>query len=130
MADTPTFPTTPTTPPHWPLLADLSLPARLGIICLCLVVLGGLAVSYQHIVNQNENRDEQPGLSMEDLKGAYHGVRTTAPLAKALRRGHPEALAEPQRKILLDWLDKERVGENYDNLDRGDSAPNEIISRN
>jgi hypothetical protein len=114
----------------WPRIGELGLPARLGIVCLCLVVLGGLAASWQHIVNQNENRDEQPGLSMEDLKGAYHGVQTTAPLMKALNAGHPEALAKPQRDILIKWLSEDRVAENYDNLDLGDSAPNEIISRN
>jgi hypothetical protein len=114
----------------WPRLCDLPLGARLGIVCLCLVVLGGLAASYQHIVNQNENRDEQPGLSMEDLKGAYHGVQTTAPIVQALTRGHPDTLAKPQRDTLLKWLASERVAENYDNLDLGDSAPNEIVSRN
>jgi hypothetical protein len=116
--------------PAWPRFADFSLPARLGVVCVCLVVLGGLAASWQHIVNQNENRDEQPGLSMEDLKGAYHGVQTTAPLAHALTRGHPDNLAQPQRDTLLKWLGSDRVAENYDNLDLGDSAPNEIISRN
>ncbi len=115
---------------QWPRLADLGRSARLGVVCLCLVVLGGLAASWQHIVNQNENRDEQPGLSVEDLEGAYHGVQTTAPLMKALTRGHPESLGKPQRETLTKWLTGERVAENYDNLDLGDSAPNEIISKN
>src|SRR5437899_12971105 len=106
----------------WPRIADLGLAARLGVVCMCLVVLGGLAASWQHIINQNENRDEQPGLSMEDLKGAYHGVQTTAPLMKALSAGHPEALAKPQRDTLIKWLSGDRVAENYDNLDLGDSA--------
>src|SRR4051794_17679094 len=104
-----------------PRICDFGVAARIGIACLCLVVLGGLAASFQHIVNQNENRDEQPGLSMEDLKGAYHGVQTTAPLVKALTRGHPDALAKPQRDTLLKWLGGDRVAENYDNLDLGDS---------
>jgi hypothetical protein len=114
----------------WPRLADCGVAARLGVVCLCLVVLGGLAASFQHIVNQNQGRDEQPGLSMEDLKGAYHGVQTTAPLVKALERGHPETLEKKPRETLIKWLASERVAENYDNLDLGDSAPNEIISHN
>lgn len=110
-------------------LCDLSIAAKLGITGLVLVLLGGLIVSAMHIKLHYENRDEVPGVSMNDLKGAYHGVEIRAPLLVSLESGHPNTLAAADRKVLTDWLAGGRISIDYDNLDLGDAAPAEIIAR-
>jgi hypothetical protein len=117
------------TPPPRFRLCDLSIAAKLGITFLALVLLGGLYASAMHIKLHYENRDEAPGVSMNDLKGAYHGVNIRAPLLVALESGHPETLNADDRKVLTDWLEGGHVSIDYDNLDLGDAAPAEIIAR-
>ena len=113
----------------WPRLRDLPCLAKVGVAALLLVVLGGIAVSMLYMYDHYENRDETPGLTMNDLEGAYHGVSAPSPLLEALRRGHPEALAVADRDALTKWLTGDKLSENYDNLDLGDSAPSEIMAR-
>lgn len=91
-----------------------------------LTVLAGLFASYRHLVGHHEGRDGQPGMTMIDLKGAYHGVQSEAPLRRALRTGHPETLAQAQRDILTKWLENPTF-ESFDNFDLGDNAPAAII---
>jgi len=118
-------------------LRGLSIPARLGLTCLLLTVLGGLASSAVHVVHHYENRDELPDLTFQDFEGAYHGVRTIAPLIVQLKSGHPteidpqyaDILSDKDRDFLLRWLGSDRISEDYDNLDLGDLAPVEIIDQ-
>ena len=117
-------------------LRDLSPAARLGMTCILLVLLGGLATSASQIYLHHQNRDEKPGLSLDDFRGAYHGVRAIAPMITQLQAGHPldvetdlaVKLADDDRRLLLTWLQSDRISEDYDNLDLGDLAPAEVIA--
>lgn len=118
-------------------LRNLSPAVRFGLTCLLLVMLGGMIASAAHMHMHHSVRDEQPGLTMDDLRGAYHGVRTVAPMLSALQREHPweyevdeaERLTPEEREALLDWLNGDRLSDDYDNFDLGDAAPAEIIAR-
>lgn len=109
-------------------LRSLPIGSRLGLTCLVIVLLGGLAASLAHVVLHHENRDEEPGLSRLDVTGAYHGVRVPSPLLAALERGHPENLPADVRTALERWLKGPAVDRDYDNFDLGDMAPSELIA--
>lgn len=121
-----------------PRLRNLGVCAKFGIMCLIITLLGGYAASFKHMVDHHSKRDEQPGLTMDDIRGAYHGVRRIAPMLTALERNHPadmeverlDPLLPEDRQVLLDWLSSDRISEDYDNLDLGDFSPAEIIELN
>ncbi len=100
---------------------------RIGLTALVLVLLGGLAASAAHLVNHYANRDERPELTLDDIKGAYHGIDTPSLLRSALERGHPEQLPAAEKQVLLDWLAGTRIVEDYDSLDL-EIPPAEIIA--
>ncbi len=112
------------------MLRSLPYSFRVGIALLVITLLGGYIVSGLHLKWHYENRDEEPGLTMNDIIGAYHGVQSPSPLIQALETGHPEELSEPERNALLDWLRGNRLSQDYDNLDLGENAPSEIIAFN
>jgi hypothetical protein len=122
-------------------LADLPMGVRLGVLCLCAVLGIGLGASLLHMRWHYEKRDERTGFTLDDLRGAYHGMRSVSPLVAALERGHPEDLPPADRDVLLDWLlgarDAEgrrpaggnpRLSSDYDNPDLGERAPAEIMA--
>jgi hypothetical protein len=113
---------------HASQLRTLGVTARLGLTVLVLTLLGGLAVSGIYMAMHHDNRDEKPGLTMNDVRGHYAGVNIPSPLLGALDRKHPEEQAEASRRILIDWLKSDRISEDYDSLDLGDLAPVEIIA--
>jgi len=100
----------------------------MGICALVITLLGGYIVSGVHLRLHYDNRDETPGLTMNDIVGAYHGVQTPSPLITALASNHPATLGETERVALIAWLKGNRISMDYDNLDLGDMAPSEIIA--
>lgn len=112
--------------PGLPSLRNLPLFAKLGVFGMILVIAGGMAASALVIFNHYEKRDEQPGLSMADIKGAYHGTTAPAALRSALDRKHPPELEAASRDQLLAWLNSDKIAENYENFDMG--PPSEIIA--
>ncbi len=116
-----------------PQLSALPFALRVALSLLLFILIGGFAASGLHMMEHHENRDERPGVSMDDLRGAYHGVNSRAGLSIALDKGHPgeidgqEALPKRAQDILVKWLSSDRITEDYDNLDLGDDAPAEIL---
>ena len=113
-----------------PKLRDMHLLFRLAIALGVVTLLGGYLVSGLHLMNHYENRDDRPGLTLDDIRGAYVGVSKPSPLIASLEAGHPESLAAPDRATLLGWLASSDVSLMYDDLDLGDEAPAEIIAAN
>ncbi len=109
-------------------LRDLPAGARIGISALVLVLGVGIAASLSHLYDHYQNRDERPGLTLDDLEGAYHGLDRPSLLLTTLEAGHPDQLDGEARRILTDWLRSDRVVESYDDLDLGDFAPAELIA--
>lgn len=104
---------------------------RFGLGCLVLVLLFGLGTGAWHMYLHHQNRDAQPGLSLDDVRGAYHGIEAEAPLLRAVGRRHPEGVPDGERQALLDWLhgDAEQIALRYDDEAKGEMAPALIFER-
>ena len=115
-------------PPSGETLRTQPAGIRIGISALVLVLFVGLLASASHLVTHYENRDELPGFTLDDIRGAYHGIDSPGLLGSALERGHPESLPTEQRAVLLEWLAGGRIVEDYDSLDL-EFPPAEIIDQ-
>lgn len=111
-------------------LRSLSLPARVGLLGVVLVVWMGQVASLLHMYWHYENRDERAGFSIDDVRAAYHGIDSPAAMKTALEDAHPPGLSQPTRNALLAWLAGDKLAENYDNLDLGENSPAELIAAN
>lgn len=101
---------------------------RFGVGLLAVVLAGGYVVSGIYLKQHYENRDERPGLTMTDIRGAYAGASVPSAMKAALERNHPEDLAQTDRQALLAWLAGDRIREDYENFDLGDVMPADIIA--
>lgn len=110
-------------------LRALPATARLGLTAIVAGLALGLWASLEHLEDHHQGRDGEPGVSLDDLTGAYHGLDRPAALLVALERGHPPELPESERKVLVDWLTGGKVSEQYDDLELGDFSPAEVIGR-
>ncbi len=112
-------------------LRRLPISLRLAVAALVACLAIGEAASLYHLVKHHEKRDDQPGLSMADLEGAYRGVDRPARLRAVLDAPHGrEKLPDAkERAALAKWLAGAKVNEEYDSLDAGELAPAEILAR-
>lgn len=113
-------------------LRELGILARLGVAGLVITMLGGTAASGVYLWMHHGDRDERPGLTIDDVKAHYHGIVSESALRRSLESGHPETLEDRERQILFDWLDGDTatLSQRYDDLDLGIDAPAEIIAIN
>jgi hypothetical protein len=122
----------PATGPSGWKLRRLPLPLRLGLAAAVLSLAIGEAASLAHLVNHHARKDDEPGLSLRDLEGAYHGVDQGSKLLRSLDTPHVrEHLAEEgERAALRSWLMGGRVDRDYDDEDRlGELAPALLLER-
>ena len=112
-----------------PQLSQQPLLVRWSVALLTLVLLGGYVVSGIHLAWHYDKRDGVEGLTLDDIRGHYHGVSVPSPLIDALEAGHPEDLPDRERSLLLDWLNEPAtLPMKFDDFDLGDDAPAELIA--
>lgn len=119
-----------TNPGEWR-LRRLPFTLRLALACLVLSLAIGEAASLYHLTKHHEKRDDQAGLSMADLEGAYRGVDRPARLNQVLDAPHGRQYLTDatEREALSKWLGGKRINDEYDSLDAGELAPAEILAR-
>ena len=111
-------------------LKQLNILWRLGITAVLAVFAIGLAAATAHLWYKYENRDERPGLTIDDVKAQYSGINTPSALLASLQANHPAELKAPQREELIKWLTGPKVAEQYDSTEFGPQSPYEIIASN
>lgn len=112
-------------------LHALSVPLRLAVTCLILILAGGLVASIYQMIHHYENKDEQPGVSLDDIVGSFHGIQQPARLSVAIEGSMRQYIpTEEEYQALTKWLNGKDVSAGYDNLDLGDFAPAEIMTMN
>lgn len=114
--------------PTLPRLAEFGFLWRLGAGVLVVCLVGGYVVSGVYLREHYQNRDERPGLSVTDVRGAYAGAVVPSPLLESLRSGHPTGFADADRAALIAWLESDRVRADYENFDLGDAMPADLIA--
>jgi len=111
-------------------LRRMGLSLRVAATILLIILGGGYAAAVQHMFDHYENKDERPGMSMDDVTGSFHGVNSEATMIVAINTTMREHLTDGEHAALLEWLQGSRISEDYDNLDLGENAPADIIDRN
>lgn len=116
--------------PTFPRFLTRSLPflVRLGLTGLIGALLIGMAASASHLYTHYENRDDQKGFTLDDVKSAYHGLDAPSKLLASLNSGHPDNLDKDHRDVLTKWISSGRINEDYENIDLGIASPREILA--
>lgn len=99
---------------------------------MLLILAGGYLASVVFIYQHNAPRDDKPGLSMDDLVGAYHGVERPAVLLEVVNGPHGEPYLQEgdDKQVMRKWLTSDRISEDYESLELGDFSPREVIQEN
>jgi len=112
-----------------PRLKDFGFLLRVGLSVAVFAMLAGYGVAGYYLKQHYENRDEQPGLTLTDIEGAYKGAEVPPPMMGALEGGHPEGMPEADRQALIAWLTSETTERDYENFDL-DPMPADVIFDN
>jgi hypothetical protein len=126
-------------------LARLSLPAKLLITLLLLIIGPGYLFSTANMYFKHQNADGVPGLTIDDLRAAFHGMTKTiqpedtvivnSSMLKEVRPGgemreHLEKGGEPAIRGLIKWLENAAKEDEFTKpglVDPGDPSAQAII---
>jgi hypothetical protein len=126
-------------------LARLSLPAKLLITLLLLIIGPGYLFSTANMYLKHQNADGVPGLTIDDLKATFHGMTKTvqpedkvivnSSMLKEVRPGgrmreHLENGGEPAVRGLIRWLENTAKEDEFTKpglADPGDPSAQAII---
>ncbi|MHB8970523.1 MAG: hypothetical protein ACYC3X_10425 [Pirellulaceae bacterium] len=126
-------------------LARLSLPAKLMITLLLLIIGPGYLFGTANIFFKHQNADGEPGLTVDDLRATFHGMTktfqldektiVTSAMLKQVRAGgdmreHLDKGGEPAVRGLLTWLENTAKEDEFAKpglADPGDPSAQQII---
>ncbi len=111
-------------------LRELPWAVRVGLTLTVVTLAGGYFASLAYLNAHYAKKDEQPGLSMDDLVASFHGIQQPSPLKEAVfgEHGRTHAPLDAERALLEDWLQGQRIPEQYDEIADGQElAPADIL---
>jgi hypothetical protein len=110
---------------HWKRFNDCSISEKLLDTIFLLTIGLGYLFALAHMYYSHEGRDGQPGMSIEDIKIAYHGEHQQTRLGAALNGSMAGNLESPEQKeIIFKWI------ENGTNVDEFNANVAPIMSEN
>lgn len=112
-----------------PRLKDFGFWVRCGVSVTVIAILAGYGVAGYYLKQHYENRDERPGLTMTDIKGAYAGAMVPSPLLGKIESNHPETMSAADRETLVTWLMSDTTKRDYENFDL-DPMPSDVMFDN
>jgi len=126
-------------------LAKLSIPAKLLVTIFLAIIGPGYLFGTANIYYQHQYADDEPGLSLEDLRATFHGMtRTFEPDDKIIvnsvmlsevqpdgsMREYLEEGGEPAVRALITWLENQAKEEEFAQsglAQEGDPSAQEVI---
>lgn len=95
-------------------LGRMPLALRLAATCLIVILGGGYAAAVAHMYHHYENKDENPGLTLDDIEGSFHGMHQEAVLIGALKGTMREHVSGEEYALLIEWLEGDNIKVAYD----------------